>query len=116
MRPLIFDLLFKDDRMFVLELGRGTTRSLTSSEPAKQVWFVCTRRNVPGYPPTRSDSFVSRAEAITYYNQVVVATPRVSLGKRSPNPTPSLDDYKLWLKAEGLFDPVLNPGAPRPAP
>ena len=38
MRPKIFDLLFKDDRMFVLEVRPVTTSPLTSSDiPKKEV-------------------------------------------------------------------------------
>ena len=112
MRPKIFDMLFRDDRMFVLEVSPVTTRELTSSEPEKRQWAVITRRNVPGYPPFRSDSFLTRAEAIEYYKLIVVETPRVSLGNQSPNPPPSLDDYQSWLLAENLYDPLLNPDAP----
>jgi len=111
MRPKIFDLLFKDDRMFVLELSRVTTRSLTSSAPAKNEWAVITRRNVPGYPPHRSDTFPSRTEALDYYNKVVVETPRVSLGSQSPQPPPTIAEYTAWLFAENLYDPILNPSA-----
>lgn len=64
MRPLIFDMLFHDDRMFVLELTPAETRDGMSSEPPKKVWAVVTRRNVPGYPPHRSDTFPTKAEAV----------------------------------------------------
>ena len=112
MRPKIFDLLFKDDRMFVFELSRATTRSLTASTHEKREWAVITRRNVPGYQPHRSDTFATRAEALDYYKNVVVETPRVSLGNKSPIPAPTLDDYTAWLLAANLYDPILNPDAP----
>jgi len=112
MRPKIFDLLFKDDRMFVLEVCPVTTRSLTSSAPEKQEWAVITRRNVPGYPPHRSDTFPNRGEAIDYYKKVVIETPRVSLGNKSPVPPPTLEAYTSWLVTENLYDPILNPSAP----
>ena len=114
MRPLILDLLFKDDRMFVLEVTPVTTRSLTSSATEKREWAVVTRRNVAGYPPFRSDSFPSRDQALAYFNRIVVETPRVSLGNKSPDSPPSLEDYAAWLKSENLFDPILNAGALRP--
>lgn len=103
MRPKIFDLLFKDDRMFVLEVCLVTTRSLTSSAPEKQEWAVITRRNVPGHPPHRSDTFSTRPEAIEYYKKVVVETPRVSLGNKSPVPPPTIEAYTSWLSAENLM-------------
>ena len=111
MRPKIFDLLFRDDRLFVLEVAPVKTQDLMSSAPAKHEWAVVTRRNVPGYPPHRTDSFPSKSEAIAYYKKVVVETPRVSLGKKSPDPLPSLETYISWLVAEKLYDPVLNPTA-----
>lgn len=110
--PKIVDLLFKDDRMFVLEVIPVTTRSLTSSASEKQEWAVITRRNVPGYPLHRSDTFPSRTEAIEYYKKVVVETPRVSLGNKSPVPPPSLEAYVSWLVAENVYDPLLNPNVP----
>ena len=109
MRPLIFDILFKDDRMFVLELTRVTTRKLTSNDPEIHEWAVITRRNVPGYPPSRSDEFPTYEDALSFYKQVVVETPRVSLGNKSPAIPPSLEEYTDWLKSENLYDQVLSP-------
>lgn len=112
MRPKIFDMLFKDDRMFILEVAPVTTHCPTSSAPKKQEWAVITRRNVPGYPPYRSDTFTTKTEALEYYKKVVVETPRVSLGNQPPNSSPSLEEYTTWLVAENLYDPALNPNAP----
>ena len=112
MRPKIFDLLFRDDRMFVLEVCPVTTRTLTSSEPSKKEWCVVTRRNVPGYPPYRTDNFPTRDEAVSYYKTIVVQTPRVSLGNKSPEPPPLIEVYTRWLVDEELYDPLLNPSAP----
>lgn len=109
MRPLIFDMLFHDDRMFVLEISPVTTRSSISESPEKKEWVVITRRNVPGYPPHRSDTFPTREEALSFYKKVVVSTPRVSLKEKSPDPEPTLEQYSEWLFKEELFDPVLNP-------
>ena len=105
-------MLFNDDRMFVLELSPVTTRSATSGEPERNEWGVITRRNVPGYPPFRSDTFPTRKEAIAFYKKTVVSTPRVSLGNQSPTPEPNVDQYTEWLVAEGLYDQVLNSGVP----
>ena len=114
-------MLFHDDRMFVLEISPVESRDATStvldlsgdtSRKPKE-WAVVTRRNVPGFPPHRVDPFPTKAEAIAYYKRVVVETPRKSLGEKSPDPLPSLETYIAWLTAEGLFDPILNPTAPR---
>jgi len=109
---MIFDLLFKDDRMFVLELRPVTTSALLSSDPPKQQWGVITRRNVPGYPLYRCDNFPSRDEAINFYKQVAVETPRVSLGNKSPDTLPTIEEYTSWVKEQGLYDHLLNPDAP----
>ncbi len=73
---------------------------------------MITRRNVPGYPPQRSDAFHNGTEALGFYKQVVVTIPRVSLGNKLPSPPPTIDEYTAWLIDEGLFGPVLNPTAP----
>ncbi len=112
MRPKIFEVLFNDDRMFVLEVCPVKTQLLNSSMSNKREWTVITRRNVLGYPPHRSDTFQSKTEAIEYYKKVVVDTPRVSLGNNSPLPPPTLVEYKAWLKDENIYDPLLNPDAP----
>lgn len=113
MRPKIFDLLFQDDRMFVLEVSPVTTSVSTSNDPPKMEWSVIIRRNVPDYPPYRVDSFPTKSEAIEYYKKVVVTTPRVSLGNKSLEPIPTTDEYIRWLIQEGLYDPLLNPDASR---
>ena len=112
MRPKIFDWLFNDDRMFVLEVSQVTTGVLTSSATEKQEWAVIALRNVPDYPPHRADTFPTRTEAVEYYKKAVIKTPRVSLGDESPVPLPTLESYTSWLMSENLYDPILNPGAP----
>jgi hypothetical protein len=114
MRPLILDLLFKDDRMFVLEISQAATQSRASTATEKRVLAVVTRRNVPGIPPRRVDNFPTEAEAVDFYKKIVVTTPRVSLGEKPPEPTPTLHQYTSWLIAENLFDALLNPTAPQP--
>lgn len=113
MRPKIFDLLFHDDRMFVLEVTPVTSRDGMSTVPEKREWAIVTRRNVPGYPQHRVDSFPTRAEAVAYFKCVVVETPRVSLAEKSPDPLPTIEAYSAWLVVQNLHDPILNPGAPR---
>lgn len=108
-RPLILDFLFKDDRKFMLEICPVETRSLTSNEQPEKKWAIITRRNVPGYPPYRTDQFKTRNEALNYYKKIVVETPRVSLDNKPLTAIPSLDKYKEWLVDENLFDPILNP-------
>ena len=120
MRPLIFDLLFHDDRMFVLEVTpveSGDSESVVLAESlrpdATKEWAVVTRRNVPGYPPVRVDRFPSQVQAVEFYKTTIVSTPRKSLGEQSPDPTPTLRQFTEWLAQENLFDPVLNSGGKR---
>jgi hypothetical protein len=102
MRPLIFDMLFHDDRQFVMEITR--TKSGAVAVTAIDQWSVITRRNVPGYPPTRVDSFNTREEAQRFYESVVTKTPIASLGGKAMDPEPTLDDYRAWLRSKGLTD------------
>ena len=120
MRPLIFDLLFHDDRMFVLEVTpveSGDNESVVLAADLKpeavKEWAVVTRRNVPGYPPVRVDRFPSQGQAIEFYKKTVVSTPRKSMGEKSPDQVPTLQQYTAWLVQESLFDPVLNSGGRR---
>ncbi|MCF8239741.1 MAG: hypothetical protein K9J16_00035 [Melioribacteraceae bacterium] len=111
MKPKIFDYLFNDDRMFVLEISQVKVSNLTSAVEPQNKWAVITRRNVPGYPPHRSDNFNTYEEAKDFYHKIVVQTPRVSLGEKSPYPTPTIEQYKNWLCENNLYDPLLNPHA-----
>jgi hypothetical protein len=101
MRPKIFDLLFKDDRKFILEICKVKVNSIDK-------WAVITRRNVPDFPSFRSDHFDTREEALSLYKEVVPQTPLISLGEKSPDPPISLDEYKIWIKSNGLADKYLD--------
>lgn len=73
-----------------------TTRGSGQSVPGKgerRVRSITTRRNVPDYPPKRVDQFETYEEAIKFYKRVIVTTPRASLGEKSPDPTPSLEEH-----------------------
>lgn len=93
----------KDDRLFRLEIVRY--RGLKERE-----WIVATLHNVLGRIPAGQNHFASREDALDYYLKVVVETPRTSLGGRSPDPLPSIEQYTAWLKSEKLYDPILNLG------
>ena len=109
MRPLIFDMLFNDDRIFVLEISRVKVVSTAFKSKPQYKWAVITKRNLAGYPPYSTKTFSTYEIAKDYYLKVVVETPRKSLGEKSPNPTPSLDQYTQWLKRNNFYDPILNP-------
>lgn len=83
--------------MFVLEICSVKTSNLTSSNAPENEWAVITRRNVPGYPPYRTDTFRTQTDAVVFYKEVVVTTPRVSLGNKPPDPPPTIAEYTEWL-------------------
>ena len=101
MRPLIFDMLYNDDRKFVMEISRVTVNSLPK-------WSVITKRNVPDYPPFRVDNFDTREDAFKFYCELVPTTPLISLGEKSPDPPITLEQYKEWLKSKSLKDEYLG--------
>jgi hypothetical protein len=112
MQQRVFDMLFKDDRMVVLELAPDTADRLSGSGARSDRWAVITRRNVPGYPVQAVVSFCSRDEALAHYLRTVVLTPRLSLGGRAPEPASTVEAYGRWLEQNNLHDPVLNPEGP----
>ena len=93
--------LYLDDRMFVLEISRVTTRSMTSTNERQQ-WAVIERRNVFGYPPTRCREFDRRDAAVAFLKELAPQTPRVSLDGESPSPLPSWDEFQSWLTSLGV--------------
>lgn len=100
MRPKIFDMLFNDDRKFVMEISKVTVNGVPK-------WAIITRRNVPDYPPFRVDNFENKEEALKYYKSVVVETPLVSLNGQSPIQRKTIEEYKQWLNEKGLTDDYL---------
>jgi len=92
---------YLDDRMFVLEISRVTTRSMTSTNERQQ-WAVIERRNVFGYPPTRCKEFDRRDAAVAFLKELAPQTPRVSLDGESPSPLPSWDEFQSWLTSLGV--------------
>ena len=93
----------EDDRLYRLEV-------VAWGSPKERPWAMVTLHNVYGRIPARQDYFATREEALEYSLQVVVETPRVSLGSTTPDPLPSIEEYTEWLKAENLHDQVLNAG------
>jgi hypothetical protein len=92
---------YLDDRMFVLEISRVTTWSMTSTNERQQ-WAVIERRNVFGYPPTRCKEFDRRDAAVAFLKELAPQTPRVSLDGESPSPLPSWDEFQSWVTSLGV--------------
>lgn len=94
---------YYDDRKFVLEVAMVTTNPLAETEEnIKSMWAVITRRNVPGYPPTRVDNFSKEEDAIAFLKKIAPLTPRISLNEKPPTPTPTWDEYQEWLEETGV--------------
>ena len=66
------------------------------------MWAVTTRRNCEGFPPFRVDDFASEEEAIVFIKRVEPETPRISLGGRSPVPTPTYEEHCRQLNQVGV--------------
>jgi len=86
---------YLDDRMFVLELRRAGKSS------DKSEWLLVTRRNVRGYPPKRVDDFEDYETARAYMEKVEPETPRLSLDERPPDPIPTIEKHRAWVKEIG---------------
>ena len=96
-----------DDRMYVLELR--------VTPDGQKLWTLITRRNSPGYPPTRSDGFDEYRPARAYMEKVEPTVPRVSLDGKPLEPTPSLAEHRAWVDGFGgrqCFDEYEGKGKP----
>jgi hypothetical protein len=100
MNTIIPDYQYNDDRKFIMEI----TNIKESGMPK---FAIITRRNVPGYPPFRVDTFEKSKDALDYYKILVVKTPLISLNGESPNPIKTIEEYKQWLMESGLTDGYL---------
>jgi hypothetical protein len=63
---------------------------------------LTTYRNTPNLPAVRVDDFPSGREAIDYIMRVEPTCPRVSLGGRPAEPTPTWQEHLDLLHAQGL--------------
>ncbi len=105
---------YLDDRMYILTVvrcigGRPVPSDPLGSGEGGPYWLVSTRRNVPGLRVTRGDAFDTREEAIAYMEELEVATPRVSLDGRAPDPLPSLEAHRRWLQENNLKPSYIEP-------
>ena len=101
---------YLDDRMFIAEIVQTKNRTSNqhnSVENSKEeiMWTVITRRNKRKYPPTRSDSFKTKEEAISYFKKILPETPMVSLNEKAQSPIKSYEEYKKWLITKGIKPP-----------
>jgi hypothetical protein len=100
---------YLDDRIFVLDVGRAIISSSDPNAYRGVIWSVTTSRNTRLRPPFRVDEFHTREEAIAFLEKVEPTTPRISLGGRSPDRVPSIEEYQAWLRASGLRPAWVEP-------
>lgn len=87
--------LYKDDRLFILDLQLSTKNN-------ENVWAVITRRNVEGFPPFRVDDFPTKEVAISFIEKIEPETPRISLSGKAPMPPLPYEEYITSLRKEGV--------------
>jgi hypothetical protein len=103
---------YRDDRMYVMRIASNFTKDADGAvtvpmrvesviDLSKPVVLI-TYRNTPNLPAVRVDDFPSGREALDYIMRVEPTCPRVSLGKRPPEPTPTWQEHLDWLRAQGL--------------
>jgi hypothetical protein len=103
---------YRDDRMYVMRITSNFTkdpdgavtvpmRFVGACDLSKPVVLI-THRNMPNLPAVRVDDFPSGREAIAYIMRVEPTCPRLSLGGRPPEPTPTWQEHLDWLHAQGL--------------
>ena len=86
--------IFNDDRLFMLDLQPAT-------KGREKVWAVVTRWNQKGFPPYKVNDFTEKIEAIKFLKKIEPQMPRISLGGKSPEETPSYIENLEILKKNG---------------
>ncbi len=104
--------IYRDDRLHVMRVASNFTKEADgavtvalSAEPeidAHKPVVLVTYRNLLSLPAVRVDDFPSLSAAIDYIKRVEPTCPRVSLGGRSPEPTPPWQEHLEWLHGQGL--------------
>ncbi|MBJ89314.1 MAG: hypothetical protein CMO98_05570 [Woeseia sp.] len=93
---------YRDDRMYVINLNRGT---ISKDGKKEKRYLLTTYRNTTSLPATRSDDFASKEEAINYLKQVEPGVPLVSNQGKCLEIPEGVDRWKYWnnwLKEKGL--------------
>jgi len=108
--PEFKGVIYEDDRLYVLELRRA------GDETDGKSWVLVTRENISEYyPPYKVNEFNTYDEARKHMDEVEPYTPRISLGGKSPDPAPSVEEFKKWVEDIGgrqNFDEMRSPGEP----
>jgi hypothetical protein len=86
---------YRDDRIFVINLCRGTVTR--AGQARRNRWMVETYRNAPSLPAYRSDDFGTRDEAVTYIKKIEPLTPIISNGGQSLDTPEGEDQWNFWM-------------------
>lgn len=85
------DEIYRDDRMFVLNLSLGNVNNKTK-------YIIMTYRNIPQLPAVRHDHFYTQEEAINYIKKVEPSVPLTSLNRKPLDIPKDLDRWEYWEK------------------
>ena len=107
---------YHDDRMFVLNLAKGTvvtkpdqdgiiwTTICHGNAPSEHIWCLVTYKNCVGYPISRVDHFAEKDNALNYMRGVETEVPLISLNGRAPQIPMSISDFNSWKKSREFKD------------
>jgi len=85
------DEVYRDDRMYVLNLSLGKVNNETK-------YILMTYRNIPQLPAVRHDHFDTREEAIKYIKKVEPLVPLTSLNRKPLDIPKDIDRWEYWVK------------------
>jgi len=84
---------FRDDRMFVINLSRGT---VTRDSKKITRWLLFTYRNTIQLPIFRSDDFETREDATEYLKKEEPNVPVISNGGQPIEIPKNVDRWEFW--------------------
>ena len=94
--------IYRDDRMYVINLSRGTVSEGGKKETR---YLLLTYRNTASLPAVRTDHFSSEEKALDYLKQVEPEVPLVSNYGQPldiPEDVDRWEYWNAWLKEQGL--------------
>jgi hypothetical protein len=114
---------YRDDRMYVMRLSADFVtaadgsitingRDFSLKSRTQSVALVTYRNNIQ-LTAVRVDQFENIDAAEQYIIDIEPTCPRLSLGGRSPEPTPTWNEHLEWLHSQGLIS-VLEGDNPIP--
>ncbi len=87
--------MYRDDRIFVLNLSRGTVQKKSKKETR---WLLSTYRNIVSLPCRSVRDFETQEEAIEYIKKVEPDTPMISNNGESLDIPEGFEPWEVWLK------------------